>query len=470
MAGTDHPNIVWISLESVRHDHTSLSGYRRDTTPSLQRLADDPRGNSFEQCITHGKWTGTSTASILTGTTPPTHGIYGGSDRTLSTDISTVPELLSDAGYTTIGLSPNPNTGPAHGLNRGFDTYKWLHPSNLREVGLRTTLKYLLNTRQHGTVTRDVQSIKWAFPMNDLSKRLVGPRRSDSDPFFLYLHYNDSHHPYLPPNSFLNRFLSDSAVDTAAALELSQSTFDDIHRQLADGCPLTDEEWDALIALYDAEIAYVDHCLGRLIEAIRERTTSETIFVITGDHGDLFGEHDLIGHKFRLDDALTHVPMVTHGLAGVSHQQTNVVQHIDVMKTVLATAGVSDDQLEGVDLREDTREYAIVQRSGTNARKNLEKIREYNPDYANGAVWPGTTTAFRSDAFKYLHSPEETALYALPDEQTDVSDAHPTVAASFADYATDWLATHSADETATDETRELDPAMRDHLSDMGYLQ
>ncbi len=66
------PNILWITLESVRYDHTSLSGYGRDTTPALARLASDPRATAFEQCITHGKWTGTSSGSILTGQYPDT--------------------------------------------------------------------------------------------------------------------------------------------------------------------------------------------------------------------------------------------------------------------------------------------------------------------------------------------------------------------------------------------------------------
>ena len=88
------------------------------------------------------KWTGTSTSSILTGTHPPTHGIYGASDAVIPDDIKTVPEILSENGYHTIGISPNPNAGVAKGLDRGFEEFEYLNLSEkknrfLKRQGLR---------------------------------------------------------------------------------------------------------------------------------------------------------------------------------------------------------------------------------------------------------------------------------------------------------------------------------------------
>jgi len=97
----DGQSVVWITLESIRYDYTSLSNYELETTPSLQPIAASQGGNAFSHCISHGNWTGTSSASILTGTTPPTHGIFGESNLVLPRDVATVPELLPRRIYLT---------------------------------------------------------------------------------------------------------------------------------------------------------------------------------------------------------------------------------------------------------------------------------------------------------------------------------------------------------------------------------
>lgn len=463
------PNIVWITLESTRYDHTSMSGYRRDTTPAIQRIADEPAGRSFSECITHGMWTGTSSASILTGTTPPTHGLHGGEDVRLTDRLATVPELLSEAGYHTIGIISGGNAGPVVGLDRGFEEYEWVTVPNFRNIGVRPLAKYALNFWRHGGFSTDDVWIKLSFVMNDLAKRFVSRATAGDRPFFMYLHYNDSHLPYTPPNSFLDRFTDELDVDGSTALDVVASTYDDIYETMAAGCPLSDEEWEAVQAMYDAELSYVDHCVGRLVDAVRRETTGDTVFVVTGDHGDLFGEHDLIGHQFLLHDALTHVPLVTHGLDGVDDNTEEVVQHVDVVRTMLSTAGVSDPQLEGIDLTRDTRQFAVSQRTGGNARKHLDHIRELNPSFSSEAIYPETVTAFRSTDYKYLHADGPTELFELPDELTDVSDAHPDVVDRFRSHAEEWLRERAGGTAAVPRDDDLDPEMRDHLSDMGYL-
>lgn len=463
---TDGQNLVWITLESIRFDHTSLSDYERDTTPSLSRIAAHPSGTAFSQCITHGNWTGTSSASILTGTTPPTHGIYGESDLVLADDVATVPELLPDD-YHSISIISNPNAGPARRLDRGFDEVRYVAPSRLREaVGLGTLLRSVPQLWRHGGgITTDVERHKGlsSYMSIDLAERFVATR---DGPYFVYLHLGSSHHPYLPPAAYVDEYTEDLSVSPRRALDVVQSRYEDVHELIAEG-GLSDEEIRVVESMYDATLAHVDHCVGRLFDAVR-RQDDDTIVVVTADHGDLLGESGLAGHKFLLDDALVHVPLVTYGLDGLDCQSDEVVQHIDVLETALSRLGVRDEQFEGIDLTEETREFAVSQRSGNNARKNLEQLREHDPGFQLSSPHLRTLTSFRSTEYKLLHSEDAVELFALPDERTDVRGEHPEVYECMVSDARRWLEEHDTRDAAERE-RELDGDIKEHLSDMGYL-
>ncbi len=463
---TDRGNVVWITLESIRYDHTSASGYDRDTTPSLRRIADGPSGAAFDRCITHGNWTGTSSASILTGTTPPTHGIYGESELVLPESVRTIPELLPEE-YATRSLISNPNAGPARGLDRGFDDVRFVVPSRLREdVGWRPLLGAVPELWTHGGgLTTDVDRHKGlsSYLAVDLARRFL---RSGEEPYFLYLHLGSSHHPYLPPPAFAGRFADDLSTGAGRALDLVQSRYADVHELIADG-GLPAAELPAVEAMYDAVVAHVDHCVGLLYGAVRRHDPEATV-VVTADHGDLLGEHGLVGHKFVLDDALVRVPLVTHNLDGVGDRTDDVVQHADVVRTLLAERDVADDQLEGIDLRTERREHAVTQRSGTNAVRNLEQVREHAPDFESPTPHLSTLTSVRSTDHKLLHSEDAVELFEPPDESTDLAGRRPATRERLVAAAEAWLEDHQPGPAARRE-RELDADVRNHLSDMGYL-
>jgi arylsulfatase A-like enzyme len=106
------PNILWITLDSVRADHTSTHDYHRDTTPELQRIANHEVGNYFQNAIAHSNKTPTSVPSMLTGMSYSRHQMIGTKrDAMLPDSIQTVPELLSPCGYQTIGISENVYAG-----------------------------------------------------------------------------------------------------------------------------------------------------------------------------------------------------------------------------------------------------------------------------------------------------------------------------------------------------------------------
>ena len=337
----------------------------------------------------------------------------------------------------------------------------------LREdVELRTMVKSIPQLWRHGGgLTTDTDRHKWltSFMTVDLAKRFLA---SQDNPYFMYIHLGSSHHPYLPPATYRDTYTDGLSVSPREALDITQSMYEDIHELIADG-GLSDEELQAVTSMYDATVSHVDYCVGKLFDVIQQ-VDDDTVVVITADHGDLLNEYGLAGHKFVLDDALTHVPLVTHDMEGIDEQTDEVVQHIDVLETVLSQVGIKAEQFEGVDLRTDTRELAVTQRSGKNAKRNLEQVREYDPSYELAIPHINTLTAFRSTEHKLLYSEDAVEFVSLADEVTDIRDCHPEIYQSMVSEAKHWLDAHETRAAAKRE-QELDPDINEHLSDMGYL-
>lgn len=460
------PNVLWITLESTRYDHTTLGGYERDTTPELHRIASRPGAHSFDKCFSPGIWTRSVSGSILTGTYPSHHGA-GFSRQAIPDSLATVPELLGDVGYRSVAISPNANVSDATGLDRGFDDFVWIEKSKLLDnVGIRTLSKFLLNLRRHGAgLTIDTKKHNTGYMMTDVAKRWL--RHQDDEPFFMYLHYGDPHHPYYPPLPKLRSEVERLPLDAREAGELALDQHDNLDDHVAAGLQFTDDEWETLVGLYDASIEYVDHLVGRLLDALEDTVTGETIIVITADHGELFGEYGLLGHKVAVHDALAHVPMVVDGLEPAMTGDIDLVQHMDVMESVLDAAGADTSQFQGVRLGREHRTRAIIQRGWDRAKKHLENYSSESFDVSR--FLDGDLTAFRTNEFKYLRGRTDSALYRLPDEESDVSDEYPSIVADLDAEVTDFLTGVGSPAEASEEETELSAGARNQLSNLGYL-
>ena len=461
---TDHPNLIWITLDSLRYDHTTMAGYRRNTTPNLKRIATRPDGRTFSECIAHGNWTLSSSASILTGTYPSHHTV-GPEGSKLPDRLDTVAELLGERGYHTACLSENSHVSDATGLNRGFDRYGWLSSSTLLQTaGLGSIAKYLLNIRTHSAgLTTDASKHSTPFLVNDIATRWLEDLREE-EPFFFYLHYNEPHRPYYPPLSYLDRYTDDIDASASEAAEISMRVHENLYEIVANGCELSEREWEALYAMYDAEIAYTDAFVGELFDHVRSLDLDDTVFVITGDHGELFGECGMLAHKLCLHDAVINVPLVVHGPAGDIGEGDELVQHADLMRTFIERVGGRTDQFQGIDLRSDRRPYAIAQRGST----SFDTILEHNPEFDTSRYHETSLSCLRTGEYKYQTSGDRAELFDLPDEETDVSAAHPDLVESFDAELTDWLETKGRPVDAADRA-EFTDAMQKQLRDLGYV-
>jgi uncharacterized sulfatase len=191
-----------------------------------------------------------------------------------------------------------------------------------------------------------------------------------------------------------------------------------------------------------------------------------TVVVVTGDHGELFGERGILGHNLVLHDGVTRVPMVIHGLEDLAPGPDDVVQHIDVTRTVLAAAGADTTQCQGVDLRTETPRAAISQRGPRPA--DIDRLLEHNPSFDDSRLHRSAVDAVRTHQFKYVEWDDGATLYRPPDETTDVAREYPEVHARLADHLAERRPAIERDPAGREEA-EFTDAMRDQLRDMGYI-
>ncbi|ELZ23108.1 sulfatase [Halosimplex carlsbadense 2-9-1] len=458
-------DVVWVTLESVRWDHTSLSERSRDTTPTLSRLAAE--GRSYDDCFSHDIWTRASTASILTGRASSAHRTWS-NDAALPDSIATIPEAFGDAGYRTVGISPNGQFGPGTGLDRGFDDFHYLTRSTLvSEAGLPSLLRWAANLRRHsGGITRDGNQHCLGYLSTNVAKRHIRRASTGEEPLFLYVHYGDSHHAYVPPIAWRDRFADDLPMPVDEAVDIALDMSDRMYEHIAATDPFDDDEWTALRTLYDTAIAYVDHLTGELVSAARQRL-NDPVIVVTADHGELFGERGLLAHMLVNNAAVANVPLVVAGAN--EFPEAGPIQHADVMKMLCRDLDVDHPVPVGRDLREEEREFTVVQRGGARTRNKLAQITKHNRAFPEGEYHTDDVTALFTPEWCYRRTDDDEELVARGTDEADVSDTRPTVTAELREECQRWLAEHGQPVGQTGRA-DFDENTEAQLRELGYLQ
>ncbi|MFC3956981.1 sulfatase [Halovivax cerinus] len=456
------PNIIWLTLDSLRQDHTTMGSYDRETTPNIQSIADGSDGIAFSSCFSHSRASATSIPSILSGTYPSRHGTYYADRSGFPDELPLVAELLQDVGYHTAAVSNNAYASELTGLERGFDDFTLLGTTPfdlLKSAGVRSVAKYIANIRRHSVgFETDLHAHSAAYLVNEVTERRI---RSASEPVFLYVHYNETHRGFYPPLPYLDRFTDGLDISPREAASIAMDIHHNLVEIVANGCELSETELAALEAMYDGEIAYTDDRVGALYETI-QTLLGETIIVITADHGELFGEESMLAHKYSMHNAVLNVPMVVQGIEGLTDE--GPIQHSDVIRTLLEVAGARTETIQGVDLREEQREFAISQSPpGT-----LDPLLEHNASYDKTKFPTEPYSVCQNGQFKYIDRSDGPHLYRLPDETTNVASEHPDAVEQIGDFLSYWLETEG-ERIGSGQEITLDGKTQSRLADLGYL-
>ncbi|HSB17789.1 MAG TPA: sulfatase-like hydrolase/transferase [Bryobacteraceae bacterium] len=391
-------NVVVVTIDTLRADRLGCYGYSKIETPVLDGLAK--RGALFENAVAETPLTPPSHASIFTGQNPNVHGVRNTGGFVLQSSSTTLAEILQQQGWDTAAFIGASVLKKLFGFNQGFAVYDDEMPKPGKGQDAREYPE-----RPAGAVVD--RAIQW---LNGQSGK----------PYFMWVHVFDPHMPYEPPAPF---------------------------RQQYAGRP------------YDGEVAYADHELGRLFEAVQKKDNAgNTLIVVLSDHGESLGEHGEYTHGIFLYDVTLRVPFILAG-PGVpgGMRVTRQARTIDVLPTILdLMGGKPPGGIQGTSL--------VPALAGKDVATQHAYAETLYPKMNMG--W-SELRAVRTLRWKFIRAPKP-ELYDLsqdPHETANVIDRFPTERAEMEAQ----LKAIAGDGKEKVDTAMVDQRTLDQLKSLGYL-
>jgi arylsulfatase len=428
-------HVFLLTVDTLRADHLGSYGHALGLTPNLDRLAE--RAERFTLAYATAPFTLPSIASLLGGRYPEELGIMGNIGR-LRPEFPTLVERLGKKGFTSAAVVSNFVLRSRTGLNAGFAVYDERFPQREKIRGAPERI---------------------AEPTTDAAiaalDRLL---EQGAEHIFLWVHYQDPHGPYTPPEGFRERYLPQELARQGGEVRLRLSP-----RGLG-GIPdyqhLPSHRDVAFYrAGYDGEVSYMDREVGRLLHAIAERGLDrEAMIIFTADHGEGLGEGGYwFAHGEYLNDPVVRVPLLIRTPGRPARERDDLVSLVDIAATLAKLFDLGPtDSLPGRDLFADT---ASGQAHGVHFMTTRSAATQ-----ARVGLVMGKYKYIRSEAPGGLR--EE--VYRLPDEARNLADSLPDrvqglrAALDSRQRATPALA-------ATDEPG-LSPSEVEALRALGYLR
>jgi arylsulfatase A-like enzyme len=321
------PNVLLISIDTLRADHVGAYAEGVDTTPTLDRLART--GVLCRDTSAVSPYTLPSHTTMLTGQLPSLHGVVDHGLALSAARSTSLAEVLARAGYATQAFTAGGFVNAEFGLDRGFDGFAQIDP--VREVGSHyhrtlqkrhTQPQRLLDTHGNAGVGR------WL-------------RAHADESFFMFVH-TYTVHDYDPPERYLP---CDGLGCTRPAVTLSTRSADE-------AAAFTPEMRAHIVHLYDAALRYTDDRIAELLAVLAEIDQAEnTLVVVTSDHGEEFFERGSLQHGRTLYEELLRVPLILWGAGLEPRVIERPASLADVTPTVLARLGLPPlEHVQGVDL------------------------------------------------------------------------------------------------------------------------
>ena len=400
------PNVLLITVDTVRADHVGCYGYKNIQTPTIDALARD--GILYEHAIAQVPLTWPSHTAIMTGTYPFQNGVQDFTGQPLDPKFQTLAQALKRNGYATGAVVSSFVLDRTWGLARGFDFYDDAFSAKQFE------------TRDLGLVERRAaesvdHAVKWL------------KRANSAKPFFLWLHLYDPHSPYDPPAPFAVQYKSHP---------------------------------------YDGEIAYADAQLGRLISWLKASGRyQKTLIIFVSDHGESLGEHGEREHGFFLYDATTRVPLIVKlpGSLGRGIRMAAPAETVDIGPSVLGELGIRDNigkQFQGESL-------PLSSNSGDSDRAAYSET--FYP-FSSFGWSPLHSLQSQRYEYIEAPTPELYDLQADPGEKRNIAGSQTAVAAVMKQALSARMAKKNVEaSSAGSSAQQLTPDAIEKLRALGYM-
>ena len=403
------PNVVLITIDTVRADRVGCYGYRQAHTPNLDALARE--GVLFRTAVASVPLTLPSHCSILTGTYPTLHGVRDNLGYNLGGSPPTLAALLKGNGYLTAAFVGADVLNRQRGLNRGFDTYS---APFQRKMGRDNPIAFNLQDLQRPAEEVVGDALGWMAAQPSHSPK----------PFFVWIHLYDPHTPYDPPARF-RALLRDP---------------------------------------YDGEIAYADEAAGKFLQYLKDHSLYDsTLIVAASDHGESFGEHGEYTHGYFIYDTTLLVPLIIKppvGSAIAPRQIDAPVRTIDIAPTLLQLLGlVPPSTMQGSGL------LSLMLGKAAALPTSVAYCETY---YPNEFGW-SALRALRSGRFKYIDAPKP-ELYDLVADPKEIHNLYQTKRATAHELRSqfDALVARVTPKSASPRAP-VSPADVEVLASLGYV-
>lgn len=305
----DGPNILLITIESLRTDHVGCYGGKLPTTPALDALARE--SIVFDNAWSVTSWTLSAHASLFTGLYPTATNVTLPRDR-LDASYRTLAELLHDHGYDTAAIVSGPYLRKSHQLDQGFSHYD---ESAVSPAGQTST----------DDITNPAMEARMAGYFDS--------RATQARPFFLFAYFWDPHYDYIPPPPYDTLFVPPDAK------KIGLAKYDTGEGKVTRNA--SPAEMAYVLSQYDGEIRATDEVLGRLFDRLKKAGLwDKTVIVVTADHGEEFFDHGEKGHKNNLHVESVKVPLLIKPAGKVApRRDARPASLVDVYPTLAAAAG-----------------------------------------------------------------------------------------------------------------------------------
>ncbi len=313
-------------MDSLRPGFLSCYGHGKETSPHIDRLARE--GVCFTSAFAQATWTRPSGVSMLSSTYPSLHGVNGMEDG-IPSYLPMVQDQLRSVGFKTIAVSAMGNISPHFGFGRGFDIFIELYKeTSVVEKRRKVTIRNP-QWEPHFGNGGDLVPIATSQDINEYIFPLL--KEYGREQVFILIWSLDTHGPYFHRDMNLARHHPYDDIKLSEEIQKAESR----------------PEIDLLMGLYEDMIYFNDHHIGVLLEGLRKLGLyDDTLFILTGDHGEAFGEHGVTSHgKIPYDEQIWVPLIMKFPFSRFSGKISSIVQHIDIVPTLLDCLDISDDNM-----------------------------------------------------------------------------------------------------------------------------